>query len=1042
LNNQERKNEMREVKNIRMIGVVTAIGAVLSFAAASTAAVDLSVDQFSVDRMTVSPGQQLRVTWRVRRSGSSSASNFYHGIYWSTNGTISTSDRRLRENGRTSLSSRGTSIASTTTVTVPTDARAGRTYYVGYLVDSSRRISETSERNNTRRVAVRIGRSASSSSSWREVNIGPWTVNYGNRWNRSGTITVPGATRVKVFFSPIRIERNFDHLRTNASPANDWSGAYGNTWSGEKAGATITLRMTSDRSVIGRFTVTKVAYQGTKTGSVRRSGSLWATTSNLPPQRVSDPTFSPGPGRYNDAVRVSISCGTPGATICYTTNGSTPTSPSTVYRNPVTISAPTTLRARAYKAGMVDSNLRSGVYTIIPSVSSGSSNGSLGDRYERDDSPARAEIINSGQRQKRSIHSIGNVDWAKFTLRQLSEVRIETNGSGRYDTQMWLYGPNSSTRQVEYDDDDGTGYYSLINRTGSNALAAGTYYIKITEYGNNGTIPAYTLALHTTSAQQEQPEQRQERQQERQQEQQLEQQQVATPILTPRSGTYSGSIRATARCATSGATIRYTTDGSNPTSRSNLYRGPITIARTMTLKARAFRTGMVSSDVVTETYTIRISNAPAGDRYERDDTPAQAKTISSGQTQNRSVHVAGNADWVKFTLRQRSEVRIETNGSGRYDTVMILLGPNSSCRFVMRDDVGGSGRYSLINQTGSDALAPGTYYIKVTEYGNNGTIPAYTLALRVTPASGSRGVVLRYDRKPIPGATILFTNGRTTRTDSNGQFNILGTVKKITKNHSGRSHWVFRSIDSSGRRFEGAYLKNVICQQGGASVWNLAHVLDLGAPGLGVLAKGALSSLVDVSVGVKAIQDKDDIRRETADGRSGYMTGWTQVYVSGRLGGNLDFASMLLGVSGSVSTATMDTLHPDHDPTFDWARIDFKAVSLDNVLNKDISLSSALSRSGYRSGRIRGNAGLSTTVLGVTAIGGTVTFGGRRPMEYKAIGGGNGTSLGTMVLRESLQTPTVGIFGSIADRIATRAGLWRPATGTSETENNNWTPIP
>jgi hypothetical protein len=603
---------------------------------------------------------------------------------------------------------------------------------------------------------------------------------------------------------------------------------------------------------------------------------------------------------------------------------------------------------------------------------------------------------------------------------------------------MWLYGPNSSSRQVEYDDDDGSGYYSLINRTGSNALAPGRYYIKITEYGNNGTIPAYTLALHTTSVQQEQQEQ----QRERQQEQQLEQQQVATPILSPRSGTYSGSIRATARCATNGATIRYTTNGSDPTVRSSLYRGPITITRTMTLKARAFRTGMVSSDVVTETYTIRISRIPAGDRYERDDSPAQAKTISSGQTQNRSVHVAGNADWVKFTLRQRSEVRIETNGSGRYDTVMILLGPNSPSRFVTRDDDGGFGRYSLINRTGSNALAPGTYYIKVTEYGNNGIIPAYTLALRVTPASNVTGTVLRYDGKPIPGAKVLFTNGNSVTTGSNGRFNMEGTVKKITKSHSGKEHWVFRSVDSSGRRFEGAYLKNVICQQGGASVWNLAHVLDLGAPGLGVAIKAALTSVVDVSVGVKAIQDKDDIRRETVDGRSGYMTGWTQVYVSGRLGGNLDFASMLLGVSGSVSTATMDTLHPDHDPTFDWARIDFKAVSFDNVLDKDISLSSALSRSGYRSGRIRGNAGLSTTVLGVTAIGGTVTFGGRRPMEYKAIGGGNGTSLGTMALRGSLQTPTVGFFGSIADRIATRAGLWRPATGTSETEHNNWTPIP
>lgn len=120
-----------------------------------------------------------------------------------------------------------------------------------------------------------------------------------------------------------------------------------------------------------------------------------------------------------------------------------------------------------------------------------------GDVYEVDNIPDQAKVIANGDIQNRSIHAIGDIDWVKFTLAVRSEITIQTNGASG-DTELWLYGPNSSTNQVEYDDDDGNGLFSLINRTGSNALEPGTYYIKIQEYGNNDIISAYTLALTVT----------------------------------------------------------------------------------------------------------------------------------------------------------------------------------------------------------------------------------------------------------------------------------------------------------------------------------------------------------------------------------------------------------------------------------------------------------------------------------------------------------------------------------------------------------------
>ena len=77
------------------------------------------------------------------------------------------------------------------------------------------------------------------------------------------------------------------------------------------------------------------------------------------------PTFNPSAGAYGPAQSVTISTTTNGATIRYTTDGSTPSeSAGTVYSNPVNISSTCTLKAIAYETGYSDSSITSGVYTI------------------------------------------------------------------------------------------------------------------------------------------------------------------------------------------------------------------------------------------------------------------------------------------------------------------------------------------------------------------------------------------------------------------------------------------------------------------------------------------------------------------------------------------------------------------------------------------------------------------------------------------------------------------------------------------------------
>jgi hypothetical protein len=79
---------------------------------------------------------------------------------------------------------------------------------------------------------------------------------------------------------------------------------------------------------------------------------------------------------------------------------------------------------------------------------------------------------------------------------------------------------------------------------------------------------------------------------------------VSTPQFSPSPGTYGSTQNVTITCATSGATIYYTTNGDTPTTSSTEYAGAVEIAVTTTLKALAVKTGLDDSSVQSGTYTI------------------------------------------------------------------------------------------------------------------------------------------------------------------------------------------------------------------------------------------------------------------------------------------------------------------------------------------------------------------------------------------------------------------------------------------------------
>jgi sulfatase modifying factor 1 len=114
---------------------------------------------------------------------------------------------------------------------------------------------------------------------------------------------------------------------------------------------------------------------------------------------------------------------------------------------------------------------------------------------------------------------------------------------------------------------------------------------------------------------------------------------VATPVITPDSGTYTAVQTVSITCATTDATILYTTDGTDPVSTSTTYTTPFTVDSNKTIKAMAIKDGSNDSEIATKTYVIysQMVSIPAGNfnmgrttgtGYD-DELPTHAVSLSS-----------------------------------------------------------------------------------------------------------------------------------------------------------------------------------------------------------------------------------------------------------------------------------------------------------------------------------------------------------------------------------------------------------------------------
>jgi len=413
---------------------------------------------------------------------------------------------------------------------------------------------------------------------------------------------------------------------------------------------------TNDSGYLAKYNYPTVAdgkvYFATFGASTSGTGELVVYGPKTGGGTVAAPSFSPAAGTYSSAQSVAITTATSGATIRYTVDGSTPTSTTgTIYSSAVSITATTTLKAIAYKSGMTDSSVTTGVYTIngggggttviegeslTVAASSGDvwrssadGNGSGGAIAFFDATAANDYVTLNVSIPAATTYNV-KVRYKSGNNRGIFQLASAPGVGGTY--------TNIGTAKDEY---NASQLYNQIADCGNHTFAAGAQVLRFTVTGKNAASSGYGLAIDSIE---------------------LTDQgggggTVAAPSFSPAAGTYSSAQSVTITTATSGATIRYTVDGSTPTSTTGtVYSSPVSISATTTLKAIAYKSGMTDSSVTTGVYTI----SGGGTTYQAESLTVAANssgdTVSNisegGLSGGSGSQLAANAatDYVTYTV--------------------------------------------------------------------------------------------------------------------------------------------------------------------------------------------------------------------------------------------------------------------------------------------------------------------------------------------------------------------------------------------------------
>jgi len=155
-------------------------------------------------------------------------------------------------------------------------------------------------------------------------------------------------------------------------------------------------------------------------------------------------------------------------------------------------------------------------------------------------------------------------------------------------------------------------------------------------------------------------------------------------VVTPVGGTYIQAQNVTITCETAEAQIRYTLDGSEPSTSSSLYTGAINISSSATLTAKAFKEGLDDSETVTHKYDLsfqlKLSKTFGGSDYDCLLNTIQTSDggyIAVGSTRSNDGDISGNHGnedgWIIKINSTGQKVWAETYGESGKDYLTDVI---------------------------------------------------------------------------------------------------------------------------------------------------------------------------------------------------------------------------------------------------------------------------------------------------------------------------------------------------------------------------------
>lgn len=328
---------------------------------------------------------------------------------------------------------------------------------------------------------------------------------------------------------------------------------------------------------------------------------------------VAPPVFNPPGNTYAVAQTVSITCQTEGASVFFTLDGSEPTQSSNPYTTPVFVPSNLTLKAKAFKENCNPSSITSGSYVITTPTCANPLISPAGDTF----STPQNIIITCTTPGAEIRYTTDGSDPSPATSLYNNPIALSTSAT----IKARAYKPDFTASQIVaqvYEfvvaapvfNPIGGDYTSPQNVTiscptpgaeikytldGSEPNNASTPYTQPVYVSTNKTLKAKAFKTGCTSSNTSTASY-------------SFNLTVANPTFNPPGGiTYTSPQNVSISCATAGATIHYTDNGNTPNENSPVVTGSIDVSANTTLKAIAYKSGWLSSQVVTSVYNFNLT---------------------------------------------------------------------------------------------------------------------------------------------------------------------------------------------------------------------------------------------------------------------------------------------------------------------------------------------------------------------------------------------------------------------------------------------------